>query len=50
MAKKKAHKKESIHEKKIHEKKAGHKVDMSMKHREAESKGMKKAMPMKGCK
>lgn len=39
--KKKAHSKEK-------EREAGKKEDKSMKHREAESKGMKKAMEKKG--
>lgn len=44
------HKKESKKEAKEHEAKAGRKEDRSMKHRESESKGMKKAMMKKGCK
>lgn len=42
--KKKAKKRESAHEKKEHEAKAGKMYNKSMKHRKAESRGMKKAM------
>ncbi len=42
------HKKESAKEKKRHEAEAGRKEDRSMKHRKAESEGMKKSMK-KGC-
>jgi hypothetical protein len=47
MHKKKAH---SSKAKKMHESEAGHKENMSKKHREHESMGMKKAMKSKkGC-
>lgn len=42
--------KESKKMAKEHEAKAGHKEDMSMKHKMAEKKGMKKMMMKKGCK